>query len=723
MTGLILAQLGFGNWMMLGWGFAALIPIAIHLLRQRRQTVVPWAAMQLLLQVIHQQSRSSKLQQLILLLLRIAVLVLLAVALARPFFAGESRSDEVVTARSSKLWILVLDTSYSMGYQTEGSSRIEKAKRYLAEKVSNSQAGDAFALVTIDTPSRAVIGSPTFDSQNTLIQLQRLDETACGSDLIAALDLVDDVIRDSGSNPNMPQEIEVVIASDLGRDAWSLQPEDRSMVTLAKIAQRANIQLESFGEQQIKNCAVEACMPSTYRPLVGEEMSLDVTVACYGDAVQQLPVQLQLNGQVIASTKVDLDVNARRQIQFKLTMRTAGEGVLSVIIPDDNLMADNRFDVVVEASQGHNTLIVQSGSVSRNPWKLALLSQVASLSDLEESQLRTVSELSWDTLNWSDWDTLVLDDISLSPGQLDRLASFATAGGSVVICWGKQQSLNRLQALSSSLLSSVGFKFRGMSNEGDWSIDPLEYQSPVIAPFAGFPNSGLLTTPIFRYWQIETSDPTLITDIGLNSGEPFLVRKRLGSGWIASILSAPEDGQGTPTQSGWNAMTTWPSFLPLAQLLIKTLAESGPSITAASTGQPIADILPLFSDATQIKLLKPDQSSVTIAASRLQSNSQASWIYSDTFARGIYRIKEPVEAQRAFAVNINPEQSSLDSLTATAITARLPQRQSAAVENPRSNLNDSVNQDDRLARVALSLLLVVLLSESTLAWWLGRQSQ
>src|SRR5436305_8890395 len=103
---------------------AAAIPIAIHLFFRTRYRIVPWAAMKFLLTSIEQTSRRLRFQELLLLLARVAVLVLLAVALARPLSyatpgAGKSEAVDAV---------LLFDTSYSMGAREGSETRIARAR-------------------------------------------------------------------------------------------------------------------------------------------------------------------------------------------------------------------------------------------------------------------------------------------------------------------------------------------------------------------------------------------------------------------------------------------------------------------------------------------------------------------------------------------------------------------------------------------------------------------
>src|SRR5438128_8556770 len=107
------------------WGaLAAAIPIAILLFFRSRYRTVPWAAMKFLLTSVEQTSRRLKFQELLLLLLRMALLVMLALAFARPIstmIKGAGRGEAVDA-------IFVVDVSYSMAARDGAQSRLERAK-------------------------------------------------------------------------------------------------------------------------------------------------------------------------------------------------------------------------------------------------------------------------------------------------------------------------------------------------------------------------------------------------------------------------------------------------------------------------------------------------------------------------------------------------------------------------------------------------------------------
>src|SRR4051794_2283573 len=102
----------FGSAGMLAWSAAAALPILIHLWSRRRYRQEPWAAMAFLLAALRNNARRIRLEQWILLAVRTAILIFLALALADPqssafpAWMGGTRSGQTH-------WMLVLDGSYS----------------------------------------------------------------------------------------------------------------------------------------------------------------------------------------------------------------------------------------------------------------------------------------------------------------------------------------------------------------------------------------------------------------------------------------------------------------------------------------------------------------------------------------------------------------------------------------------------------------------------------
>src|SRR3954447_18096569 len=110
-------------WMLVG-GAAVSVPIALHFFFKARHKPLPWAPMKFLKEAIEQTSRRLKFQEWILLALRCLVILLLALAIARPGqkSAGSTDRGEAVDA------VFIFDTSFSMGAQDGDKTRLDRAK-------------------------------------------------------------------------------------------------------------------------------------------------------------------------------------------------------------------------------------------------------------------------------------------------------------------------------------------------------------------------------------------------------------------------------------------------------------------------------------------------------------------------------------------------------------------------------------------------------------------
>jgi len=147
-------------------GVAASVPIIIHLLNRRRFRIVRWAAMRFLLAAQRQNTRRMRLEQLILLALRVLLVLLVIGAMASvtpwaeamwnylwPEGTGFAR---LPGGRTHK--ILVLDGSLSMAVKTAGGkSAFERARDLAVQVIKDSPPGDGFnVLLMKDMPTWVV---------------------------------------------------------------------------------------------------------------------------------------------------------------------------------------------------------------------------------------------------------------------------------------------------------------------------------------------------------------------------------------------------------------------------------------------------------------------------------------------------------------------------------------------------------------------------------------
>ncbi|MGH7625875.1 MAG: BatA domain-containing protein [Gemmatimonadaceae bacterium] len=123
---------------------AAAIPLFIHLLRRRTGTRVEFPAVRYLARAEREHSRNLKLRNLLLMLLRVAAIVLIATAAARPLIrvAGSGHAPTAMA--------IVLDNSLSTSAIAAGRPVLEELRAVASGVASRAAATDRVWLITAD---------------------------------------------------------------------------------------------------------------------------------------------------------------------------------------------------------------------------------------------------------------------------------------------------------------------------------------------------------------------------------------------------------------------------------------------------------------------------------------------------------------------------------------------------------------------------------------------
>src|SRR6478736_647052 len=247
---------------------------------------------------------AKKLQYLLLLALRVAVLVLLALAFAQPALW---RKPQAAAAGGARLHLIVLDGSASMG----DDGRWERALA-AARGVVDSLRGDDRGQVVVAGRQFEVLGAATADASvlrqalNTVQagvfrldygQLMRsIDALLRGAELPVVIDLVTDIQQ-----------------SSLPTRFGELAPRRAAEVAIHDVSggKADNWTIESFGGSA----------------LTGE---LEASVRSFAAADARKSVRLTLNGKTIAEQPVDIPAGGRAQAGFAALELASGPNRVTV---------------------------------------------------------------------------------------------------------------------------------------------------------------------------------------------------------------------------------------------------------------------------------------------------------------------------------------------------------------------------------------------------------
>src|SRR5215472_9443827 len=119
---------------------AVTLPIYLHLLRRRRADPRPFSSLMFFEQRTQSSIKHRRLRYLLLLGLRVALLLLLALAFADPFIKRPAASTS-----GDKLLLLVIDNSFSM----RAASRLSDARREATSVLSSRRPRDRAEIMVL----------------------------------------------------------------------------------------------------------------------------------------------------------------------------------------------------------------------------------------------------------------------------------------------------------------------------------------------------------------------------------------------------------------------------------------------------------------------------------------------------------------------------------------------------------------------------------------------
>jgi hypothetical protein len=702
---------------MLGWAAAAAIPLIIHFLSRRRYRDMPWAAMQFLEAAWRKHARRWRLEQWLLLIIRMAMLLLLALALAEPLSHLEGQSPRAHTPRT--LWLLVIDESYSMQYAGPEGSWWEEACRQARQLVSQAAQGDGFLLVAMGNPPRALISDVSFSKQDVLRELDGLTPRDTTADLGQTLLLVRQLLqRDAAARARWDQ-VRVVFWSDLQASTWNAvqQPDVRN--TLSQLAERASLHLVETGSGSWRNAAVTQLRCASPVVTTAQEVQWVAEIRRFSaDAIRGSQATWWVDGQRVAESPVDLATGSA-VIVFSHRFTTPGTHTVTVRCENlDPLRTDNQRHSVVLVRDQLKVLVVE-GTPGEGQFVALALQPEASEKAVILVETATAGALGEKRLEQYD-AVFLLNVPSFSQEDVLRLRRYLGTGGGIIIALGDAVPLAHYNErlgdardgeplLPGRLLERI---------EGVPAIlDPLGYQHPVAKPFEGRQRAGLLTVPIRTYARIQPfSGPNVRPVLGLQNGDPLLLERDFGRGRLL-LLATSLGGTSALTTAAWNDWPAWPSFVPLIHEMVSHVVGRQSHLRTITVGEPLMEPLPVPATARTVAVVTPRDSVEHVPVEDSEHGPLCR--YGETWWSGYYQIRpeQSSAAPTIYAVNVDPSEGELTRVNPQVLPSQFvygwQQEPSGSSEQlaPASSTS--------WAKPLLAVVFGLLLMDNLLGWRFG----
>ena len=507
---------------------AAAVPIVLHLLKREPEPRVKFSAVKLLKRAPVEHSERRHLRELLLLAARIAALLLLALAFARPFFASGGALG------STGVTVVALDVSYSMS----APGRFERAKQLAKDAIARAPAGDLVGVVTFDD-SAQIVAKPLADR---VLASAAIDEAAVGFGATSYRGAVSAAAQLLSGRKGA-----IVVVTDLQENGWDAG--DR-----ASVPDSARIEVADVGAPPA-NLAVIAMRPESDRVVA--------TVRNTGARPRDARVHLAIDNRRAGDATVSIGANQVAEVTFAGAPR--GTAALVSVDDPDGLQADNmRFAVLGGTSQPGILIVSGSGDLGRE----GFYAQHALAAGPAASAYKVVSVSGAQLSNWTDdrlagtAAVLLLSTRGLERRGREALAAYARNGGGVLVAAGPDIDGDVIADVFGSASTLHVVADTGAKPEPR-TLAPADARHPVFHTFGG--NGATLALVNFQRVS-RVGGSACQTLARFTTGEPALIECAAGEG-RALVLASDLDNR-------WNDFPLHATFVPFLHEVVRYLASA-----------------------------------------------------------------------------------------------------------------------------------------------------
>jgi len=496
---------------------AAAVPILLHLFHRKTDVVIDFPSVKLLTRAPVQHHRRRQLRELVLLALRVAALVLLAVSFARPYVAGP------IAPVSAPVTVIVLDTSMSLS----APGQFAKAQQAADQAVAQAPASDAVALITFDDAA-TVVAPPTSDRGAVRAAIAGAAVGAGGTRYRTAFAAASEVIGGRAGR--------VVMVTDLQQVGWEANDEgglpDGVDVQVVAVARPAG------------NLAVTSA--------ARRDGVVVATVQNYGPDEAKAALTLVVAGKTVASTTATMAPMAAADVELRGAF---GDADVAQVVLDD-----------ASGYQVDNTRIVAIAPLPAVPIA-ALVADPAgatggiyierALSVAEEGRQFAVTVADGRVLSrWTAAEMtrhaalVVLGTRTLDRNGRELVKAYLAGGGQVLLTLGPDVDPGTLGDVVGADLgvSPAPVRLSGAT------LVASDSRHPIFRPFL-IPAGALGDVQVDQHRRLKNQDDRTVL-ARLSGGDAALTEQRVGKGRLL-VFTSDLDNQ-------WNRFPLHPSFVPFA---------------------------------------------------------------------------------------------------------------------------------------------------------------
>ena len=607
-------------------GLAVLgLPVYIHLLRQYKQTPMPFSSLMFFERRTQSSIKHRRLKYLLLFTLRCLFIFLLVLAFSRPFI----RSSAAASAIGGRRVAIALDNSFSM----RQGDRFARAKKDALDAVQSLGNGDRGQVITFGGAAKLQT-EMTGDKQALRGAVQAIepgDDASSYSELSRVLRSVSETVK---------SEITAEVFTDLQKSSWPASFSD------VRLDPGTKLNIHAYADQPIPNFTVEN-VDAPRRVFDTKKVRTLATIAGFNTPDATRTVTLVADGKTLETKQVKVPANGRATAEF-LTL-DAPYGMTKCEIRIDSADAfpdDDRWLFAVERSDPKPALLVHSSGDNNSPIYIRTALEAATepaftVDSQTPEQAAGIPAL-------SKYAFVILSDTGPLPQRLaETVEKYVQDGGSVLISLGKN-------AVPGGKLPAAGIQLlqiRTLMPDHERALTVAQIDNSY-SSFGGGQNwDGVEFLQVAKLTLPQ--DASTRVAARLSDGSPLLIDRKSGEGHVIVLASALDNVA--------NDLPLQPVWLPFIEQTTHEMGGIGAARTNYRVGSYV-DLRTVKEKNVPVEILGPNgpgQDNV-----RLLSLSDSAKAQTFQFVRqGYFDIRRANGREEMAAVNPDRRESDFTLLT------------------------------------------------------------
>jgi len=507
--------------MILAAGAAAAAPVIIHLIMRTKPRRVVFPPLRFVLKTHRAQISRLRLKHLILLAMRIAVIVLIALLIARTQLPGWGRATD---QKSPAAVVVVLDASGSMSYRQRGASLLAAGKRLAGRIVEALPPRSRVAVVSTGAPAAAAAfhGDVTVAAEEIAAAEQGYGDETLAAGLARALSLLEEA--------PLPRK-EIYVVSDMTARAW----RDATATLAGTIPDDVRITVLRCGEGVRPNIAIGEVRPDVTSVPVGAAVTIDVPLAA-SETAGEVTIRAELDGRTVDQETVRLAAGGSVGVKLDVRPRQAGVRHGRIVLQQGDAMEldDVRYFTLQAGSAGQVLVLRDAATVGRGDETSFLMANAVAPAGSSAAgghwvQRRTLTP---ETLTPKDLQAariVLLANVSaLTEAMWQQLEGFARGGGHVWVVPGELTSAGGYNSPSAQHILPAAIR------SVETLAEPMGWQSSgghaMLDPFANQPNPPLAAVTCKRRLALGEAAGDARVVLRYTDGTPAILTRPVGAG-------------------------------------------------------------------------------------------------------------------------------------------------------------------------------------------------